>query len=87
MQRRGLPGKVFSGNILQLFQIAVRDVVAAPIRHGIKLNAMRELHLVFLKEALKLTLRLGSPPTWVCFRCPLGANSEVDELDVVADVI
>lgn len=43
-----------SAHHIQLLEIAVGNVMAAPIRHRIKLQAMGELHVGFLEEPLKL---------------------------------
>lgn len=50
-----LPGGKAS---LQFFEIAVGNVVAAPIRNSIKLYAVRELHLILClePEALRITV-------------------------------
>lgn len=38
---------------IQLFEIAVGNVVTAPIGHRIELQAMGELHIGFLEKPLK----------------------------------
>jgi len=47
---------------LQLLQIAIRYVTAAPIGHSIKLNTVGELHLFGAEDALELPLPLLIPP-------------------------
>jgi hypothetical protein len=41
-----------SAHYVQLLEIAVSNVVTAPIRHSIELQAMRELHVGFLEKPL-----------------------------------
>lgn len=41
---------VFPGTFLQLFEVTVCDVMAAPVRDSIELNAVREAHFVPLVE-------------------------------------
>jgi len=77
----------YSGFILQLLQITIGNIVAAPVRHRIELNAVRKLHLVFLEKPLELSLRLFVPPGSVCFSSPLSAGREVNELDANAGVL
>ena len=44
---------------VQFLEIAVGDVVAAPVRHRIELQAVRELHLVGLAKLLELLASLS----------------------------
>lgn len=73
--------------ILQLLQITIGNIVAAPIWHRIELYAMRKLHVVFFEKLLELSLRLSAPPSSVDFCSPLSTGSEVDKLDFVASVL
>lgn len=52
-QKKTTPGV---GHNTQLLQIRVRDIVGAPVRHRIELDAMRELHPCFglFKSVVKL---------------------------------
>lgn len=43
---------------LQLLKIAIRNIMAAPVRNSIELNAMGELHLVLRLKPLALTFSL-----------------------------
>lgn len=43
----------------QLLQVAVGNVVAAPVRHRIELDTMRELHFVLLVKASQFLCPLG----------------------------
>lgn len=47
---------------LQLFEIAICNVVTAPIWHSIKLNAVGKLHLVFCVKSPNLLSALCLPP-------------------------
>ena len=51
-----------SKDFSQLFQVAVGNVVTAPIGDGIKLNAMGELHGFPPMKLTELTLRLEPVP-------------------------
>jgi hypothetical protein len=51
-----------------LLQVAVCDVVVAPVRHRIELQAVGELHLVGLAKLLEL---LPSLPMALALTCPL----------------
>ena len=48
---------------LQLFKIAIGNIVAAPVRHRIELDGVGKLHLVdALEELLELPLMLQRSP-------------------------
>lgn len=51
-----------------LLEVAVCDVVVAPVRHRIELQAVGELHLVGLAKLLELLPSLSVP---LGFPCPL----------------
>lgn len=39
---------------LRLLEVAIGDIVVAPVRHSVKLNGVRKFHLVFfIDEAFK----------------------------------
>jgi hypothetical protein len=44
---------------VQFLEIAVGDIMAAPVWHSIELQAMRELHLVRLAKLLELLASLS----------------------------
>jgi hypothetical protein len=44
----------------QFLEVAVGNVVAAPVRHCVELDAMGELHLVLLVEPAALLVSLGA---------------------------
>lgn len=54
-------GKCCASDV-QLFQIAVGNIVAAPIRNSIELDAVRELHLVLGFKPLELAVSLQLYP-------------------------
>ena len=62
------------GKVSQFLEIAVRNVVTAPIRHGIELYAMRKLHSSRVDELPELVLRLWGDPMLAAllFRALLG---------------
>jgi hypothetical protein len=47
---------------IQLLEIAICNIMAAPIRDGIELNAVGELHLVVLLKPRELLSPLLRPP-------------------------
>lgn len=57
--------------------------MAAPVRHGIELYAMRKLHLVFVKQLLELALRLYSSPGFMRLYFPLRVGDKAIKLDAV----
>jgi hypothetical protein len=64
-----------SGLHILFLEVAVCDVVVAPIGHGIELQAVGELHLVGLAKLLKLLPSLPFPLVPVRSRsCPLCAT-------------
>jgi hypothetical protein len=56
---------------VQLLQIAVGNVMAAPVRHSIELDAVRELHLVLVVKPLSLL-------------CPLGLSLQIPRVSLLA---
>lgn len=63
---------------LQLLEVAVGNIMAAPIRNSIKLNAVRELHLVLCFNPLALAGSLLLPSLLLVL-CVF-AGSDVAEL-------
>ena len=68
----------------QFFQIAVIDVMSAPVRHSVELDAVREFHCgAIAAELLLTTMAKGSwtlsEPT---FRCTRNLDMQKFEFDV-----
>lgn len=74
---------------LQLLQVTICDIVAAPIRNGIELDAVGELHLVLLNKPAPLCFAFCLA---ACFTGRVGGVSLgrdvaiIDELDVLAEL-
>lgn len=71
------------GKGLQLLEVTVCDVVAAPVRNSVELDAVRELHLILcLKpEALRLTVLVAVLLSFLLGK-PIGIVEKLDGVGV-----
>lgn len=73
---------------VQLLEIAVSNVVAAPVGNSIELDAVRELHLVLLFKPAALVVSFGPSPGFAISGVVSSLDGRVvDELKLLSVVV